>query len=84
MSDQRLAEHRHGDAVRLVTEELARRHRGVFSPAEVEEVVRSAYEELSRQARVTAYLPVLTRTQAENRLVDMARRRDESTHPRSL
>jgi arsenate reductase (thioredoxin) len=75
------ADHLSEDVVVRLTDDLAALHRGVLTRDEVEDVVRSSYEELARKARVTAFLPVLARHRAEDRLVDLARQRHESAHP---
>jgi protein-tyrosine-phosphatase len=78
---QRRTDHGADDVVLRLTEDLAGLHRGVLTRAEVEDVVRSCFEELEAKARITAYLPVLTRRRAEIRLVELAQERQESAHP---
>jgi hypothetical protein len=56
-------------------------HQGVLTRAEVEDVVRTCFQELASRARITAFLPVLTRHRAEDRLVELAQQRHESAHP---
>jgi arsenate reductase (thioredoxin) len=75
------ADHLTEEVVVRLTDDLAGLHRGVLTRDEVEDVIRSCYEELARKARVTAFLPVLARHRAEDRLVDLARQRHGSAHP---
>ena len=81
MSDRPVSDDPRDDVVLGLTEELADRHRGVLSRAEVEEAVAAAYDEVRAKARFTGYLPVLARHRAEDRLADLARQRHESTRP---
>lgn len=78
---RRRVDHPADEVVLRLTEDLAGRHRGVLTRAEVEDVVRASYEELAKKARVTAYLPVLARHRAQDRLTDLARARHESGSP---
>lgn len=79
--DQRRTDHDPEDVVQRLTEDLAGLHRGVLTRAEVEDAVRSCFDELAGKARITAFLPVLTRRRAELRLVELAQQRHESAHP---
>jgi protein-tyrosine-phosphatase len=78
---QRGADHAADDVVLRLTQDLADRHRGVLTRAEVEDAVRASYAELATRARVTAYLPVLTRHRAQERLGELARQRHASARP---
>jgi arsenate reductase (thioredoxin) len=65
--------------IRRLIDDLSARHRGVLSRTEVEGAVRESYGRMARTARVTVFLPVLARRRAEERLVALARQRDERT-----
>jgi arsenate reductase len=79
--EPRRPDHAPDEVVLRLTEDLAGQHRGVFTRGEVEAAVRASYEELAKKARVTAYLPVLTRHRAQGRLTELARQRHESARP---
>ncbi|MCZ4328003.1 arsenate reductase ArsC [Brachybacterium paraconglomeratum] len=63
-----------------ITEDLAHRFAGVFSPETVERYVFESYTALGRTARITSHLPSLTERFARERLTALAQSKGQAPH----